>query len=131
MKLRCLSVVASNLRRCYNWFDGFMKIREVVWVSYPTACGINFLAGIYLLKVNNRNIRTRCEIYFTPCSSVSIVNFEHVIANMGLRLTVSFRFFHFKVHIWLLRHKWEYREAYSEPWQTSKMKHFAKKFDSL
>ena len=51
-------------------------------------------AGIYLLKVNNRNTRTRCEICskltiktperrrrrFTPCSSVSIVNFEHVIA---------------------------------------------------
>ena len=60
-------------------------------------------AGIYLLKVNNRNTRTRCEIcskliikyqnnalasfrylycwlwtYFTPCSIVSIVNFEHV-----------------------------------------------------
>ena len=52
-------------------------------------------AGIYLLRVNNRNTRTRCEIcpkltiktqeqhqwtYFTPYSSVSIVNFEHVIA---------------------------------------------------
>ena len=43
-------------------------------------------AGIYLLKINNRNSRTRCEI----CSKltiktaerrhVSIVNFEHVIA---------------------------------------------------
>ena len=32
-------------------------------------------AGIYLLKVNNRNTR--------PCSSVSIVNFEHVIAGWG------------------------------------------------
>ena len=36
------------------------------------------------LKVN-RNTRTKCEIYSkltikTPCSSVSIVNFEHVIA---------------------------------------------------
>ena len=53
-----------------------------------------FPAGIYLLKVNNRKNRTRCEIYskltiktpeyfqtyFTPCSSVSIVNFEHAIA---------------------------------------------------
>ena len=54
-----------------------------------------FPAGIYLLNVNNRNTRTKCEIcskltiktperrhrpYFTPCSSVSIVNFEHVIA---------------------------------------------------
>ena len=63
-------------------------------------------AGIYLPKVNNRNTRTRCEIcwkltiktterpqcrrsgifivnfehIFTPCSSVSIVDFEHVIA---------------------------------------------------
>ena len=55
--------------------------------------------GIYLLKVNNRNIRTRREvcskltitngvvlvsfqiwIYFRHCSSVSIVNFENVIA---------------------------------------------------
>ena len=64
------------------------------------------LADIFLLKVNNRNTKTRCEIcskltikntrmtsiasfccfycslwaYFTPCSSVSTVNFEHVIA---------------------------------------------------
>ena len=49
---------------------------------------------IYLFKVNNRNTRTRCEIcskltikiqeqreYFTPCSSVSIVNFEQVNAD--------------------------------------------------
>ena len=62
---------------------------------------LGFPAGIYLLKVNNRNTRTKCEIcskltvkisasfwyfycwlwtYFTHCSSVSIVNFEHVFA---------------------------------------------------
>ena len=46
-------------------------------------------AGIYLLKVNNRNTRTRCEICSkltmkTPerlqwrCSGRRIVNFEHV-----------------------------------------------------
>ena len=55
----------------------------------------NFPAGIFLLKVNNRNTRTRCEIcskltiktpYFTPCSSVSIVNFEHVIAGWVISL---------------------------------------------
>ena len=61
----------------------------------------SFPAGIYLFKINNRNTRTRCEIclkltiktperhpcsthmftpYFTPCSSVSIVNFEQVNA---------------------------------------------------
>ena len=39
--------------------------------------------GIYLLKVNNRNTKKRCEICSkltikTRCSSVSIVNFEHV-----------------------------------------------------
>ena len=56
------------------------------------------LAGIYLLKVSNRNTRTRCEVYsklitktpglvsllltlniFIPCSSVSIINIEHVM----------------------------------------------------
>ena len=54
-------------------------------------------AGNYMFKVNNRNTKTRCEICskltikipersqlhfvlpFTLCSSVSIVNFEHVI----------------------------------------------------
>ena len=57
--------------------------------------------GIYLLKVKNRNTRTKCDIclkltiktserrrklycwlwtYFTPCSSISIVNFRHAIA---------------------------------------------------
>ena len=53
----------------------------------------NSPGGIYLFKVNNRNTRKRCEIcskltietpeqrqYFTPYSSVSIFNFEHVIA---------------------------------------------------
>ena len=64
-------------------------------------------AGIYLLQVNNRNTRTKyeicskltiktpewcqasfwylcCELWtnFTPCSSVSVVNFEHVIAGL-------------------------------------------------
>ena len=35
-----------------------------------------------MLKVNNANTRTRYEICskFTPCSSVSIVNFEQVNA---------------------------------------------------
>ena len=48
-----------------------------------------------MFKVNNRNTRTRCEIcsklsiktperhHFTPCSTVSITNFEHVIAGWG------------------------------------------------
>ena len=46
--------------------------------------------GIYLLKVNNRKTRTRCEICSeltikTPeqrrgrCSGVFIVNFEHIL----------------------------------------------------
>ena len=48
-----------------------------------------FPAGIYLLKVNNRNTRTRCEICSKltintperrhwPRSGVFIVNFEHI-----------------------------------------------------
>ena len=74
-------------------------------------------AGIYLVKVNNRNTRTRCEIclkltikipkrrqwrrsdvfivkfivkYFTPCSNVSIVDFELATAD---RVRVLFTFF--------------------------------------
>ena len=70
-------------------------------------------AGIYLLKVNNRNTKTKCEISskliinrperrhwrnfklwtsFTPCSSVSIVNFEQVIAGRAVesKMTVLF-----------------------------------------
>ena len=75
----------------------------------------DFPAGIYLLKVNNRKTRTRCEIfskltiktserrqwhmwtYFTPGSSVFIVNFEHVIAgwvSLCQNLFASFFFGH-------------------------------------
>ena len=46
----------------------------------------DYLADTYLLKVNNRNTRTRSFwclywqiwTYFTPCFSVPIVNFEYV-----------------------------------------------------
>ena len=37
-----------------------------------------------MFKVNNKDIRT----YFTPCSSVSIVNFEHVIVSLALPINV-------------------------------------------
>ena len=60
-------VINRTFQRCI-WYPG--------QTSYP--------AGIYVLKVNNRNIRTRCEIcsklIIKSCSSVSIVNFEHVNA---------------------------------------------------
>ena len=63
-------------------------------------------ADIYLLKVNNRNTRTKSEICsklttkiqelrhwrrcFTPCCSVSIVNFEHTITGLeGLHITTK------------------------------------------
>ena len=36
-----------------------------------------FPAGIYLIKVNNRNTKTRCEIGWRR-SGVFIVNFEHI-----------------------------------------------------
>ena len=43
-----------------------------IFYAYP--------AGIYLLKVNNRNTRTRCEIRCDAKrrSGVFIVNFEHI-----------------------------------------------------
>ena len=69
--------------------------------------GFHFPTNICLLKVSNRNTRTRWKVcskltlkiperrhwhrsgifivwsYFTPCSSVSIVNFEYVIVLHG------------------------------------------------
>ena len=33
-----------------------------------------------MIYVNSKDTRTTPGVYFTPCSSVSIVNFEHVIA---------------------------------------------------
>ena len=33
-----------------------------------------------MFKVNNKDTRTTPMAYFTPCSSASIINFEHVMA---------------------------------------------------
>ena len=58
-------------------------------LRYGTFCFCPYLAGIYLLKVNNRNTRTRHEIFSklttkTPerrhwfRSGVCIINFEDI-----------------------------------------------------
>ena len=63
---------------------------KIVLTADFKVCIYDISAGIYLLKVNNRNTRIRCEIcskffivnfgtYSTPFSSVCIVNFEQVI----------------------------------------------------
>ena len=85
-----------------------VKSPTVAYCNLDETISCHCPAGIYLLKVNNRNTRTRCEIcskltikipddanvltasfwypycylwiYFTPCSSVTIINLEHVIA---------------------------------------------------
>ena len=51
-------------------------------------------AGIYLLKVNNRNTRTRCQI----CSKLTIkipdifiVNFEHILRLVLVFLLLTLR----------------------------------------
>ena len=84
-----------------------------VWICWARTYFL-FPRGIYLLKVNNRNIRTRYEIcskltiktperrrgvvlvsllltYFTPYSSISIVNFKHVIAGSVVLYKVARR----------------------------------------
>ena len=41
-----------------------------------------------MFKVNNKDTRTTPMTYFTPCYSVSVVNFEHVIiSNHVIKLT--------------------------------------------
>ena len=104
---------ATELSCCYKWLRkklleievSLEKVKERRDKSSCQEAYIlinNYSAGIYLIKVNNRNTRIRCEIcssltikipewrhwrrslltlnIFTPCYSVSIVNFEHVNA---------------------------------------------------
>ena len=73
----------------YYMTNILQKCRRLIYTS----------AGNYMFQVNNRNTRTRREIcskltikynkynkitYFTPCSSVFIVNFEQVNAGWVL-----------------------------------------------
>ena len=77
-----------------------------------------------MFKVNNKDTRTMpmasfwylyCYLwtYFTPCSCVSIVNFEHVIPGW-LQIILQ------------NDNKGTLSDLYSKPCQASKMKHFAK-----
>ena len=66
-----------SLLQNFIGIDMCHKVCET-WLKCQFLCSNSFSenscpAGICLLKVYNRT-------YFTPCSSVSIVNFEHVIA---------------------------------------------------
>ena len=87
MLLRTLHVVIITMICSYLASSEFS-----IFPAAYTGCPAN-PPSIYLLKVNNRKTRTRWEIcskltiktperrpYFTPCSSVSIINFGHVIA---------------------------------------------------
>ena len=47
---------------------------------------LNIPVCIHMVKVDNRNTRTR---YFTPCSSVSIVNFEQLNAGWDILLSIE------------------------------------------
>ena len=122
----------------------FMKLLE----KYNSV-SIHHPAGIYLLKVNNRNTRTRCEICskLTIKTGVFIVNFEHIshlvlvflLLTLNMQLPAGQRNLHilatemYKVSkdlspplmrdIFKLRSEQTYNltEACSEPCQTSKM----------
>ena len=85
VKIYIISFQKFNPGNIWVWSRQSIQLREI----YPVS--------IYLLKVNNRNTRTRCEICpklpiktllltlnifnFTPYSGVSIVNFYNVIAD--------------------------------------------------
>ena len=94
----CNILIFSNIFMKTKGYNGALQInRSIKTKDYSIP------AVIYLLKVNNRNTRRRCEIvnnkdtrtkpmalflrlycllwtYFRFCSSVSIVSFEHVIS---------------------------------------------------
>ena len=105
MRLRCSEAVATSpfqtkTEKCTlmaheNNFICFLILEKLNFHKMSVFWAIT--PGTYLLKVKNRNTKTRCEICskltikipersqlhfvlpFTLCSSVSIVNFEHVI----------------------------------------------------
>ena len=87
-------VLVSSLLLTLNWFQTFVRGFYFWLRTGKCGCAWTFPAGIYLLKVNNRNTRTRCEvcsklIMKTPewrqwgRSGVFIVNYEH-ISHLGL-----------------------------------------------
>ena len=86
LKLIKTLVKEFNLQNS-SFFASFWKTTHCSFWNWKQCTAIP--ASIYLLKANNRNFRTRCEICLkltikTPerrdwCSNVSIVNFEHVI----------------------------------------------------
>ena len=86
----------SLYSRWFKYINAFVKFHRLIKWTYTLADGgitwkrscemRNYIsAGIYLLKVNKRNTRTRSEICSeltikTPHSGVSIVTFEQVNA---------------------------------------------------
>ena len=98
-----LDLEVVNLGKFLPWGHENKCVSSIFWLAVFLISFSRNLStmpvGIYLLKVSNRNSRTRCEIcskwtikttfwclycwlwtYFLPCSIVFIVNFEHVIA---------------------------------------------------
>ena len=91
-----MSKIYQHLTQTLHTYAKFSEIH-----TYVCVLGVKIPDGNYMFKVNNRNTRARCEIcskltikiperrhwthftlwtHFTPCCSVSTVNFEHVIA---------------------------------------------------
>ena len=92
---RSHDIVGKSARHLFGFLSCYWEEEAYILIN-------NYSAGIYLIKVNNRNTRIKCEIcsrltikipewrpwrrslltlnIFTPCYSVSFVNFEHVNA---------------------------------------------------
>ena len=98
-RLRKSSKRERIVKRIGNQFEKNLKpicdTKRENRIRHTAGTLVLFPAGNYMFKVNNRNTRARCEIcskltiniperrqrlwtYFTRCSSVPIVNFEHV-----------------------------------------------------
>ena len=98
-KNKYLSKPWRRLENIWNWES------ISIWIiNYKENRESNILAGNFMFKVKNRNTRPRYEvcskltiktperrrsIYFPPCSSVSIVNFEQVNAGWDCNTYMS------------------------------------------
>ena len=100
----CKKVCAENyVRICDHGGDSNLvsvfHVSKARWILTTVSAIWSSPVGIYLLKVNNKNTRTRCEIFSkltikTPerrRTVVLIVNFEHIshLALMSLLLTLN------------------------------------------
>ena len=85
MEINLTNTVKTGYSKRFNFSNSNHMMYTILLCSFQMQCGFLIIslkscvlpAGIYLLKVNNRNTRTRCEI----CSKLTIKTPERRLAS--------------------------------------------------